>query len=222
MAQERDDLLELMVRTYSLYYEEVSFWSKMDKIIGNRQNFTVLEVAGGPGLFIADFAVRYDVNELIASDYSDDMIRHTRNILDERGLAGKSRVMQIDFNSDEWIDGIDPIDVIFIGLSFRNIEKPRIFLNNVRRILSKTGIFIVYDFFRSSLERFQKQWFQYTKNKGPNDKDYDFMLQKYANFCRYSIADLFYLIGQSKFIKIYSEDLETLPSTILAAWEKEG
>lgn len=212
-------LLDGMIKNHGIYYNE-EFWSYIDKYLSGKEKFSILEVACGPGYFIRDINKKYDLFKIIASDIGDLMIKHTKKVINECGITEKSDVLKLDFNQTDWHLEHKSLDVIFVGLAFRNIRVPYVFLENCLKTLKKDGILIIYEFVHNSLRDFTKAWFKKINIAQPSQLNYQVAMNKFDNFCKYAPDDIKYLMELTKFSTIETHIINTPIKTSLIIGKK--
>lgn len=209
-------LKKKLERSHKIFYSKDIFWKHFQVGFSPTIPVDVLEIACGPGLFLRDLSKYIDIKYAVGTDVSEEMLNAAKRTLASSGVLGNVELLGLDFNSEEWPIEDQTYDLVFIGLSFRNISGPSNFLRNVVEHLRPDGRFAVFDFCRLSYLQFREQWIQYTHAEDLNDDFRQKVVDKYANFCRYGSKDVMHLCTEMGLEETYTTDLSTTPLTYLS------
>jgi len=218
--EEAEVLLKKLERSHTAFYSENIFWRHFKAGFSATTPVDVLEIACGPGLFLRDLFEYININHAVGTDFSKKMLDSAKQTLASHITSGKIEIAKLDFNSEAWSLKEKKVDLIFIGLSFRNINQPGNFLQNVTDYLKPDGKFTIFYFCRQPYAQFKKQWIQYTKRDTLDEDFRKKLVDKYSNFCQFGPGDIIHLCSEFGLKEICSSELPTVPLTYLSFFQK--
>ncbi|MES2212869.1 MAG: bifunctional demethylmenaquinone methyltransferase/2-methoxy-6-polyprenyl-1,4-benzoquinol methylase UbiE [Pseudomonadota bacterium] len=104
----------------------------------------ILDLAGGTGDLSLRMAQSVPDVEIILSDINQEMLRHGRDRAFDAGFVRQIRTVLADAESLPFPDA--SFDRVIIGFGLRNVTRPQVALNEMRRVLKPGGLAIILEF----------------------------------------------------------------------------
>jgi len=186
-----DDRVQRMVKSYTTRYDE-KFWKTFDALLGLKPREFVADFGCGPGLFLADLAVKFNAVMAIALDESKEMLTQAERFLKERTTLESFEIVEVNFDSDEIPLEFDIIDLGFSGFMLHEVANPTEFVSKVFRHIRPWGIYVVYDFISGNEEAFVKAMIEHGMTEERARK-------RYPHMCKHSANDIVEILQMSGF-----------------------
>ena len=180
-----------MVKSYSRRYDE-KFWKAFDALLGQKSREFVADFGCGPGLFLADIAVKFNAVMAIALDESKEMLTQAERFLEERTTLESFEIVEVNFDTDEIPIEFDVIDLGFSGFMLHEVASPTEFVSKVFRHIRPWGIYVVYDFISGNEEAFVKAMIEHGMTEERARK-------RYPHMCKHSANDIVEILQMSGF-----------------------
>jgi ubiquinone/menaquinone biosynthesis C-methylase UbiE len=126
---------------------------KVMREFGLREGMTVLDVGTGPGFFLPYLSKMVgEKGKVIGVDIQEEMVEMARRKVLEDGLQNV-QVLKSEENSIPVEDGA--VDFVFMAFTFHELEEPRSFCEELKRVAKPFGYLAVID------------WKKEPRDKGP-------------------------------------------------------
>lgn len=185
MADTQDRFTSAMVRSFEHLYDS-TFWDRLHEILnpfgfGRGSRLTsVLDLGSGPCLHLQRFCAEREVQQWIAWDTSEEMLRYGMKRCEGAPFLGERKDAEVD------VINHTPLDAILINRLLHSVREPREVLRRCSAPLVDGGIIVISDWIRHSFEKYSSSltcppWIE---------SRYEYFKEAYLRFARYSKADL--------------------------------
>ena len=140
------DYLAMQKKLGKFYFK--GFFAKLDKLDKGKR---FLEVGPGPGYQTALVAEKYQPDESIGLEYSEDMIRVAESYVQENKLSEVVKFKNGPVEDRELIEGLGKFDFVYSTFSLHHWTDPVAGIKNLYDALNPGGTLFIYDFFRGGL-----------------------------------------------------------------------
>ena len=191
----RDDALRRQLERYYVRFNE-SFWeffdSKVQPLLPRAP--VLVDLGCGPGLFLRDVSSRIPDARLHGYDQAADMIENASGL----EYAGEPPTLGLhDVTTDPLplADGL--VDLLCIAAVMHTFRDPFGFLDEVRRVLSPSGLFLLYDWIRVPFE----EYIAY-RQREPGDPDelrFPRALELFATHNKYTADDWRWILAEGRY-----------------------
>lgn len=187
-----EEFCQRMVTTYSTRFNG-KFWEIFDRDVAPTLSLTpvVVDLGTGPGLFIQDIARRFPQGQFYGYDLSPVMIAHAQT-LECNGARIEWKVEDVYTNFPRFSPA--SVDLLAINYVFHGFDYPLPVLKRIWEVLKPQGIFLLYDWLRTSLP----EYLSFFENV-PEPMDVERRYLQFARHNRYTLSDLTWLLEMQQF-----------------------
>lgn len=185
-----EEFCQRMVQTYPLRFSE-RFWEIFDREVAPKLPSTplVVDLGTGPGLFVQDVARRFPGGRFYGYDQSPAMIEYARTLdCGETQVEWKVEDISVQFPPFPPAS----IDLLTINYVFHGFDHPLPLLDQIEERLKPEGIFLLYDWLRTSLPEYLSFFDQI-----PDPMDMERRYLQFARHNRYTLSDLTWLLEEA-------------------------
>jgi len=186
-----DERVQRMAKSYNVRYD-IPFWEAFETLATDESRSVVADFGCGPGLLLADVAVRLNANTAIALDESEQMLTHAKKNLKERAELKDIYIHQVNFDTDNIPVELDSLNLAFSGFMLHEVARPDEFVSEVYKHVKSGGTFVVYDFVSGNEELF-------VQTMGEHGMSEEHARKRYPHMCKHSADDIVEMLETSGF-----------------------
>ncbi len=172
-----------LVESYNRRYGE-EFWNAFDSVIGKTTIHSIVEFGCGPGLFLVDSVRHLNAKYAVGIDESSEMLVHARAVLKSVLADNEFELLLLNLDRDEIpATHVGRFNLAFSGYLLHEVSQPIDLLRLSRRLLTRNGISVVFDFVAGDLNAFVRLMAE----RGMSEEH---ARARYPHMCRHSVADI--------------------------------
>ncbi len=190
------ELIERMVMSHGDRFDE-NFWQYFNEFIatGLGATPTIVDVGCGPGLFLRDLGCRYPGASLTGTDVTAAMISYASE-LTYTGMA--PTLLVHDITEDKLPIDDRSVDLLSMVAVLHVLNNPYAVCDEILRVLSDTGVFILEDWVRSPLPDYLDRMIG-DVDRQSRDQARRRLMGLFAVHNKYTVDDWLWLLRESGF-----------------------
>ena len=187
--------LRRQLERYTVRFNE-AFWLFFDSTVAPLlpDAPVLVDLGCGPGLYLRDVSRRIPNARLHGYDRAADMIANAEG-LDYAGEPPTLDLCNVAADPLPLADG--SVDLLTIAAALHMFEDPFRFLDEARRVLAPTGLFLLYDWVRVPFEDYLAGRQQ--EPGDPEELRYARALEVFAQHNKYTVDDWQWIMAQARY-----------------------
>jgi len=148
-------LVQRMISSHDQRFDQL-FWHHFSNHIGPHlgEEFTAADIGCGPGLLLRDLSERFPAAELHGIDVTQAMLDYGEGL----NYAGSKPVYhQLDLTTSALPFDDDSVNLLTMVAVLHVLPDPLAALQEISRVLSPGGVFMLYDWFRRPLSVYMQR-----------------------------------------------------------------